>query len=711
MSDLLDAALGYARRGLPVFPCKPRGKRPITKHGVKDATVDVGQIRAWWTKDPDANIGVAVPASHVVVDIDDQGRAAKAAANLGEFPPTWAATTGGGGLHYWYRLPSGRRASNKVKLLRGIDIRTVGGYVIAPPSVHESGALYAWADEQDIATCPRWLVNKLDPREKKQPTKPPPAAPGAQRAAGSGYGRKALEGEAEKVRSAGEGCRNSTLNEAAFKVGQLVGGGELDEAEARRVLMHAAHECGLGERESVRAIGNGLEAGRQNPRRRAPRSDRERAPTAPIAQQGVDEAAPAMVEDWEKGLLWTKGKDGEFKLKACLHNGMLHMRHHESWRGKLSWDEFAQAVLVEGRLPRATGRDTGPWPREWTDDDDIYTSSWLESVPKIRLAPERCGQVARAIAKSNTRHPVKEYLAGLTWDGTPRLNAWLEVYLGAPESEYSAMVGTWWMIAAIARIMRPGCKVDNLLILEGPQGLQKSTALKVLAGEDWFTDTNFEIGSKDAFLAIRGHWIVEMAELDSLGRAAASRAKAFLSSSVDNYRPPYARNPVRIPRQCVFAGTVNPEDHDGGGYLKDATGNRRYWPVRCRRVSLDALSKDRDQLWAEARDRFAAGERWYPATAREKAICAGEQAERQEQDAWEDIVARWLAGVGRLAISKEEVTTTRILLEALQFPKERINRIAQIRVGKVMTGLGYGTKKVTLGGRRVRVYVPGAVDV
>lgn len=154
----------------------------------------------------------------------------------------------------------------------------------------------------------------------------------------------------------------------------------------------------------------------------------------------------------------------------------------------------------------------------------------------------------------------------------------------------------------MARIYRPGTKVDNCLILDGGQGTLKSTALRTLA-EPWFTDELGDLGSKDAALQLRGAWIIELSELDAMQRMEASRIKAFISRSNDRYRPPYGRHVVDMPRECILAGTVNHQT-----YLRDETGGRLFWPVRTGRIDIADLKRDRDQLWAGARARYQTGD-------------------------------------------------------------------------------------------------------
>ena len=305
-----------------------------------------------------------------------------------------------------------------------------------------------------------------------------------------------------------------------------------------------------------------------------------------------------------------------------------------AFAGALVFDEFAQEILVTRALPWEPAAST--LPRAWGDADDVRCAEWLQRH-EINVPPVVVGRSVVAVARNIRIHPVRDYLTALAWDGTLRIDAWAVTYLGATDTPLNRAMAALWMISAVARIMRPGCKADHMLILEGPQGIRKSTALKVLASDAWFTDELAEIGSKDAAQQMRGVWIIEMAELDAIGRAEVSRIKAFLTRTSDRYRPPYERYVVTVPRQCVFAGSVNPDT-----YLRDETGNRRFWPLRCGEINLDGLRRDRDQLWAEAVARFNAGAPWWLEDRDLIVSATAEQEARYEPDAWDALIDRWL---------------------------------------------------------------------
>jgi putative DNA primase/helicase len=305
-----------------------------------------------------------------------------------------------------------------------------------------------------------------------------------------------------------------------------------------------------------------------------------------------------------------------------------------AFTGALMFDEFSQEIIVARPLPwDPTG--TGH-PRPWGEADDVRCAEWLQRH-EINVPPVVVGRSVIAVSRNIRVHPVRDYLEALAWDGTARLDGWAIAYLGAEDTALHRSMAALWMVSAVARIMQPGCKADHMLILEGPQGIRKSTALKVLASEPWFTDELAELGSKDAAQQMRGIWIIEMAELDAIGQADVSRIKAFLSRTTDRYRPPYERYVVTVPRQCVFAGTVNPDT-----YLRDETGNRRFWPLRCGDIDLDGLRRDRDQLWAEAVARYRAGAPWWIEDRALVAEASAAQEERYQGDAWDARIERWL---------------------------------------------------------------------
>jgi predicted P-loop ATPase len=316
-------------------------------------------------------------------------------------------------------------------------------------------------------------------------------------------------------------------------------------------------------------------------------------------------------------------------------NVITALSNDEAFAGALIFDEFRQEIVVNRPLPwddphKAT------IPRPWCEADDIRCAEWLQRRD-INVSSLVVARTIGAVARDIRIHPVREYLSNLKWDSVPRLEAWAVTYLGAADTRLSRAFGSLWVLSAVARVMDPGAKADQVLILEGPQGAKKSTALRTLAGADWFTDELAEIGSKDAAQQTRGVWIIEIAELDAIGRAEVSRIKSFLSRSVDRYRPPYERYVIDVPRQCVFAGTVNPDT-----YLRDETGNRRFWPIRCGKIDIDALRRDRDQLWAEAMVWYANCVKWWIEDEETKHMAEAAQEERYQGDAWDGLIDRWL---------------------------------------------------------------------
>jgi predicted P-loop ATPase len=262
---------------------------------------------------------------------------------------------------------------------------------------------------------------------------------------------------------------------------------------------------------------------------------------------------------------------------------------------EVAYDEFAGRYLLNGL--------TGFGP---VLDDAALTRLRLLTEERWHLAfgKDRWWDIVTDHARRNTFHPVRQYLDGLEWDGKERVGSWLIEYAKAEDNEYVRTVGALVLVAAVRRVRNPGCKFDEMLVLESSQGTGKSTALAILAvRDDWFADDlPLDSDSKVVMERTAGRWLVELAELKGMRRGAVEHVKAMVSRQIDKARPAYGRMAVEQARQCVFFGTTN-----DGAYLRDMTGNRRFWPVKIGRFDLGALRRDCDQLWAEAAAREAEG--------------------------------------------------------------------------------------------------------
>ena len=322
--------------------------------------------------------------------------------------------------------------------------------------------------------------------------------------------------------------------------------------------------------------------------------------------------------DWVGQL--TCNKNGKFD--NTINNVQLIMEHDAGLRGKYFYDTFKERMTVCGDLPWCKLADR--MTTTWTDTDDAGLRNFLEIKYEI-VNTMKIGDAVLLAMQSCMRHPVREYLLSLKWDGVARADTIFIDYLGAEDTEYTRTVTRKALIGAVARIMQPGCKHDHILVLVGPQGCRKSTTLAKL-GKSWFSDSFYTVQGKEAYEQIQGFWLIEMGEMAATRKAELESIKQFVSKQSDSYRAAYAKRTQEHPRQCAFFGTTNDDE-----FLRDATGGRRFWPVtvtdKGRETGDYFTAETVDQVWAEIVMRYSAGENWYLDNAKIEAVA------RQIQDA------------------------------------------------------------------------------
>jgi putative DNA primase/helicase len=386
-------------------------------------------------------------------------------------------------------------------------------------------------------------------------------------------------------------------------------------------------------------------------------------------------------------------KDGT--PKKTLANVMTVFSSDPAWRGVVAYDAFAEGLVIARKPPhRPQDAVDVALGSPWTSQDSTRAAAWLDQELGLSVPSALVTEALMAVAQRNVVHPVRAWLDGLAWDLQPRVLEFFSRYCGVRPSVYAEGVARMLFVSTVARVRRPGCKVDTIPVFEGRQGIGKSRLLRVLGGA-WFADTPLNLADKDAYQALRGVLVYELAELASFKGRDATRIKSFASSQVDTYRPSYEARARSVPRQCVFVGTTNEET-----YLADATGARRFWPVRLEKIDLRAVMRDRDQLFAEADVLFRSGTSWWPDASLD-ALGADEQAERFEGDPWDETIAAWLerprkarplsgGGVDEEALDPSDgFTMAEILSYAVGMPDDRQAKREQNRAAEILHRLGW----------------------
>jgi hypothetical protein len=407
---------------------------------------------------------------------------------------------------------------------------------------------------------------------------------------------------------------------------------------------------------------------------------------------------PANDEELPSGEAPTKKRRGGRTINIlALVN---HIRSTAAWDGVLRFNMLTQNYEIWPPFPPEMGANSDA-ARPLRDPYDILlTTMYFQANGFAKAGKGVVYDAMAAVAHEHSYHPIRDYLNGLSWDGQERVGALFWRYFNARlpdevmEFSYLEHIATGFMVGAVARVMDPGCKHDHLPVIVGlDQGMKKSSAIRALCHDPaWFTDNiPSDLADRDTKESLAGKWIIEMAEIPHIRREV-ERLKAFLSSPVDRYRAAYGRNTQDHPRQSAFIGTSNDLE------FVDVTGNRRFWPfISDGEIVVEAVVRDRDQLWAEAVDLYRRDVPWWlPPTI--EAVARDQQAAFVETDIWDSIIARWLGA-----------RTEPFLIETL-FAKDtgimpwreaaQTTKAEEMRAGRCLTRLGWHSSRCTHRGQR-----------
>lgn len=364
-----------------------------------------------------------------------------------------------------------------------------------------------------------------------------------------------------------------------------------------------------------------------------------------------------------------------------MENGVRIVSRHPKYEGRIAFDTFYNRLQIRN--------DDGTY--RFMDDEDLHlVLEFVQGSLGLRkYSIEDVLKATKTVGWKNKKNEPKDWMESLVWDGTPRVAGFFRDYYVAEDNDYSKAVSTNFWVGMVARIFDPGCKLDNMVILEGPQGIFKSKSLEAIGGI-WYSGADGSPDNKDFFLNLRGKMLVEISELDSFRKVEDTLVKKLLSQRFDRYRDPYGMTPKDNFRTCVFVGTTNEQE-----YLKDHTGARRFWPVRCGRINLAAIERDRVQLFAEAVHLYKQGATWWAVPEQE---AKSEQDCRRASDVWEEPIQEYLIG-------KTETTMHDIGINCLKIELNRFDSGIQRRIGKILRSQGWENVQKRIGGSRSPLHV------
>lgn len=386
-------------------------------------------------------------------------------------------------------------------------------------------------------------------------------------------------------------------------------------------------------------------------------------------------------------------------IKPTRHNVIRILSCDERLKDVFGDNVFVNTTAVRKPLPWNVNEKIYSEGRAFNDDDALQTAVWISEKFGIEVSLNMIHEAVRKVALMNPYHPVRDYLDSLKWDKTPRLKHFftggiVDAKDEEVEDEYLENVAIKFFISAVARIYDPGCQADAMIVLEGSQGLGKSSLVAELGGKWYGDDIGTDIRDKDSVLSMMGKWIIELPEMYAHSKADTDHYKSFIGRRIDRIRAPYGRTIRDYPRQCVFIGTTNRDQ-----YLKDETGARRIWPVNCKTINLKRLIEFKDELWAEAVYRYKNGESWFFDEKKLEALCHLQSSSRYIEDEWEWEVRHWIEDNDMEMFTGTDVWTQCFGKNAVDFSRREQGRIASI-----LKRIGFKKQNIRVNGKVKKGY-------
>lgn len=654
----------YIDSGFTLFPLN--GKHPPKDYHWRETLFDP-------FFEAERNFGIQLSATDLVVDVDPRNGGRETFEKIKRLlPATFKVITGSGGLHLYYKKPADLKIRKNLKEYPGIDFISEGGYVVGAGSVHPDTAKTYDTKDGVIVEASVELLDLIQ-KQKTELTK--------------GTGKYADDEQTiqryidylSNAPLAIEGQNGDATTFSVAATGRDFGlspdctyGAILQFYNGRCLPPWDADQLRLKVLNAYKYAHN--EVGALSPQ----------AVNFPKLTPEQEEKLEAELDKW-----FQRNKDGS--IKRNLNNTAVLFANNfpvKMFNELLGFNEFTNNIEF---LRPAPWHFKGESVVGWSDSEAIRCKFFLSNFFKFEPTTDLMHEAAYKAAIDHKFHPVREYLKNLKWDGHKRAHLWLVDIMGAKDNTYVRAVGLKWLVAGVKRIMEPGCKFDYLLTLESRQGTYKSQAFEILAvKKDWYCDPSIDITNKDSVFLIAGKWIVEMPEMHTHYRAETTAMKAFLSRSVDRVRVPYNRTSTDFPRQCIFAGTINPEANTDLGWLKDTTGNRRYWPVTvsdAKPADLEQLRLLVDQLWAEAYVLYLQGVKVYLEDNAVEDLARKEQIERMGVDPWQNHIEKWLFSGANLSVNI--FTGEEIYRDCINGQMQHYTVKEMSRISRVMMNLGW----------------------